>query len=46
MTLPFVPNDFIAGFVTDDIGGLRGEGWRRGVSDASLSSLATGPSLY
>jgi hypothetical protein len=33
MTSPFVPSGFIAGFITDGIGGLRGEGWRWGVSD-------------
>lgn len=32
MFLPFVPNGFIAGYIADGIGGLRGEGWRWGVS--------------
>jgi MFS family permease len=32
MTSPFIPNGFIAGFITHGIGGLRGEGWRWGVS--------------
>ena len=32
MFLPFVPNGFIAGYIAEGIGGLRGEGWRWGVS--------------
>jgi len=43
VTAPFIPNGFIAGFITSGISGTQGENWRWGVS--RLLILASGVGL-
>jgi MFS family permease len=42
VTAPFIPNGFIAGFITSGISGTQGENWRWGVSHLLILALGMG----